>query len=77
MRIILFLVGFGLSIIGFMYIIAYLNYLSVGYSLLDYFYIIISKIECLLAPIGLTLLIISMFMRGDKYVLCIWFNIKL
>lgn len=71
MRIIMFLVGFGLSIIGFMYIIAYLNYLSIGYNLLDYFKLIFSKIECLLAPIGLIILSISIFMKGEKYVLCI------
>ena len=71
MRIILFLVGFGLSIIGFMYIIAYLNYISIGYSFIDYLKLIITKIECLLAPLGLILIIISIFMRSDKYVLCI------
>ena len=32
----LFLIGFGLSIIGFMYIILYLNYLTIGYTFLDY-----------------------------------------
>ena len=71
MRIILFLVGFGLSIIGFMYITAYLNYLSIGYSFLEYLKLIINKIECLLAPIGLVLLSISIFMKGDGNVLCI------
>lgn len=71
MRIILFLSGFGLSIIGFMYTILYLNYLSIGYNLLDYLKIIISKIECLLAPIGLILILIAIFMKGDKYVLCL------
>ena len=71
MRIILFLVGFGLSIIGFMYIIAYLNYISIGYSFIDYLKLIITKIECLLAPLGLILIIISIFMGSDKYVLCI------
>lgn len=71
MRIILFLVGFGLAIIGFMYIIAYLNYLSIGYSFISYLKLIFTKIECLLAPIGLVLIIISIFTRSDKYVLCI------
>ena len=67
----MFLVGFGLSIIGFMYIIAYLNYLSVGYSFVDYLKIIITRIECLLAFIGLLFISIAIFMKGDKYVLCI------
>ena len=66
----MFLVGFGLSIIGFMYIILYLNYLSIGYTFIDYFKIILSKIECWLALIGLILITISI-MKGDKYVLCV------
>ena len=71
MRILLFLVGFGLSVIGFMYILAYLNYLSVGYTFSDYIKLIFSKIECLLAPIGLIILSLSIFLRSDKYVLCL------
>ena len=71
MRVVLFLVGFGLSIIGFIYIIAYLNYLSIGYSFIDYLRLISSKIECLLAPLGLIFISISIFMRGDKNVLCL------
>ena len=74
MRVVLFLVGFGLSIIGFIYIIAYLNYLSIGYSFIDYLRLISSKIECLLAPLGLIFISTSIFMRGDKNVLCLWFG---
>lgn len=71
MRIILFLVGFGFSIIGFMYTIAYLNYLSIGYSFTDYLKFIITKIECLLAPIGLILISIAIFKKGNINVLCL------
>ena len=71
MRIFMYLIGFGLSIIGFMYIISYLNYLSVGYTFIDYLKLIITRIECLLAPIGLIIICLSIFLRSDKYVLCI------
>ncbi len=62
-RFFLFLFGFGLSIIGFMYIILYLNYLTIGYSLLDYFNLITKRVECLLAFIGLILITISIFKK--------------
>ena len=71
MRIILFLVGFGFSIIGFMYIIAYLNYLSIGYSFTNYLLFISKRIECLLAPIGLLLTSIAIFQKGNKNDLCL------
>ena len=71
LRIVLFLVGFGLSVIGFVYIIAYLNYLSIGYSFTDYLKLIITKLECVLALIGLGLINIAIFMKGDKNVLCL------
>ncbi len=71
LRIVLFLVGFGFSIIGFIYIIAYLNYLSIGYTLLEYLMLIMTKIECLLAIIGIIFLNIAIFMKGEKNVLCL------
>lgn len=71
LRFILFLVGFGFSVIGFVYIIAYLNYLSIGYSLMDYLKLIITKFECLIALIGIILINIAVFMKGDKNVLCL------
>lgn len=52
----LFLVGFGMAIIGFMYIILYLNYLSIGYSFLEYLKIIFTKGECLLGFLGLIII---------------------
>ena len=71
MRIILFLVGFGFSIIGFIYIICYLNYLTIGYSFVEYLILIMTRIECLLAIIGLLFISIAIFMKGDRNVLCL------
>lgn len=71
LRIVLFLVGFGLSVIGFVYIIAYLNYLSIGYSFINYMKFIITRIECLVSLIGLVLINIAIFMKGDKNELCL------
>jgi len=64
-RFVSFLLGFGLSIIGFIYIITYLNYLTIGYTWKDYFKLIITKPECLLAFIGIFILCIVIFTRRD------------
>ncbi len=71
LRLSLFLLGFGLSIIGFIYIIAYLNYLTVGYTFIEYLNFIFQRPECILALIGLFIIILVIFTRGDKYDLCV------
>ena len=64
-KILFFLIGFGLSIIGFMYIIMYLNYLEIGYTYLEYLKLILGRSECLLALIGL-LIISIVFLKGGR-----------
>ena len=67
-KIFLFLIGFGLTTIGLVYIISYLNLLTIGYNFLYYVNFIIRRIECLYAPIGLILIFISINIeRGDNY----------
>lgn len=67
LRLSLFLIGFGLSTIGFVYIITYLNYLSVGYTFLEYLKLIFTRFECLLAVIGIILISFVVLTKGDKY----------
>ena len=71
LRVLFFLIGFGFSIIGFIYIIAYLNYLSIGYSFGNYLTFIIQRPECLLAIVGIILIIISIFKKGNNYDICV------
>lgn len=59
----LFLLGFGFSIIGFIYIITYLNYLTIGYSWREYINLIFSRGECLLAIIGLLIITYVIFKK--------------
>ena len=72
-KIFIFLLGFGLTVIGFVYIISYLNLLTIGYNFIDYVYFIIRRIECIYAFIGIILLFISINMKGDKYDLYLWY----
>ena len=65
-RIFLFLIGFGLTTIGFMYIICYLNLITIGYNFLEYGKFIISRIECLNAIIGIILMILAITIGGKN-----------
>ena len=51
-RIFFFLLGFGLMIVGFTYIILYLNLLTIGYNLSEYVNFIIRRFECYFSVIG-------------------------
>lgn len=73
-RIFFFLIGFGLSVIGFVYIISYLNLLTIGYNFVDYVNFIIRRIECLIAPIGIIIMLLTIFTKGGNYELCIRSN---
>lgn len=63
-RYFLFLFGFGLTIIGFVYIISYLNLLTIGYNFWFYVKFIIRRIECLYALIGIFIIIYSINKGG-------------
>ena len=62
-RFFLFLIGLGLTTIGFVYIICYLNLLSIGYNFFQYVNFIIRRIECLNAPIGIIIMILSLTIK--------------
>ncbi len=65
-RIFFFLIGFGLTIIGFVFIILYMNLMTVGYSFLEYVNFIIRRTEVLLAVIGFIILNLSIFIKGGR-----------
>lgn len=65
-RVFLFLIGFGISILGFAYIISYLNLLTMGYNFWGYVNFIIRRVECLNAIIGISLILISIYMGGKE-----------
>lgn len=66
LRIFLFLIGFGLTTIGFVYIICYLNLLSIGYNFFEYVNFIIRRVECLNAFIGIIIMILSLTIGGKN-----------
>lgn len=64
-RFFIFLLGFGLTIIGSVYMIIYLNLTTMGYNFLDYVNFIIRRIECLNFLFGIILMAISLY-KEDK-----------
>lgn len=63
-----FLVGFGFTLIGLIYIISYLNLLTIGYKFMDYVYFISGRIECWYAVIGIVILAFSFIgTKGGEY----------
>lgn len=70
-RIFFFLLGFGLMTIGFVYIILYLNLLTIGYNFLNYVNFILGRVECYFSLIGLIIINLSIYIKGDNYGLCL------
>ncbi|MBQ9181334.1 MAG: hypothetical protein IJ134_01665 [Bacilli bacterium] len=65
-RMFVFLVGFGLAVIGGMYIISYLNLITIGYNFLEYVNFIIRRFECIISVVGLLLIFISIYLPGGN-----------
>ena len=65
-RVLLFLIGFGLTVIGFTFIITYLNLTTIGYSFFDYLKFIIRRLECVLAVVGIIFINISLNKKGER-----------
>lgn len=70
-RIFFFLFGFSLMIIGFMYIIIYINLLSFGYTVGEYLVYVVSHYECLLSLVGFIIVLFCLFRKGKKHDKCI------
>lgn len=69
-RIFFFLLGFGLMIVGFTYLILYLNLMTIGYNFLEYVNFITRRFECYFSLIGFIIVVITLF-KGGKYELYI------
>ena len=51
-RVFFFLLGFGFAVIGFSFIILYLNLTTMGYNFINYVNFISRRIECYYSVIG-------------------------
>ena len=66
LRIYIFLIGFGLTVIGSVYLISYLNLMTFGYNFLEYVNFIIRRIECLNTLFGIVLMALAIYYPGGN-----------
>ena len=64
-RIFMIMTGFGLAVVGGISTIAYLNLLTAGFNLSDFLNFVSSRIECVLLPIGIVFVWISIYFPSD------------
>ncbi|RXI98251.1 hypothetical protein DS745_18115 [Anaerobacillus alkaliphilus] len=65
-RLFLLLVGFGFAVSGGISMIAYLNYVTAGYTFLYYLKFISYRVEFHLFLIGFILIVISIYIPASK-----------
>jgi len=65
-RVFFFLIGFGFTVIGFSFIILYLNLTTMGYNFVNYVNFITRRIECFFSIIGIVVMILSLSIKGDN-----------
>ena len=77
-RVFFFLLGFGFTVIGFSFIILYLNLTTIGYNFYNYVNFIFRRVECYFSIVGIIIMSLSIFIKGDrKNELYIWRCFKL
>ncbi|MDY0407881.1 hypothetical protein ACFFIS_12560 [Virgibacillus soli] len=62
----LFLIGFGLAVMGGVTIIAYMNFLPAGVSWMEYFLYISGRVECYFLPLGIIMMTIVLLRYPHK-----------
>ena len=65
-RVFFFLFGFGLAVIGYSFIILYLNLTTMGYNFVNYVNFISRRIECYYSVLGVIMMILSLTIKGDR-----------
>ena len=76
-RIFFFLVGFALLVIGLVFIILYLNILTIGYNFPFYVNFITRRIECYYTIIGFIIILLTITIKGEKkHELYLWHSFK-
>lgn len=64
-RFFFFLFGFGIMVIGLVFIILYLNLLSIGYKFSEYVNYISKSPICYFSLIGFIIMNLSIYLKGD------------
>jgi len=62
-QLVIFLIGFGMTCVGGVSIIGYLNLLPAGMNFIDFLLFVYKRPECYMLPIGFVVMILAMFKR--------------
>ncbi len=65
-RILFFIIGLFFMTIGNVFILLYLNLLTLGYNFIFYVNFITRRFECYYLLIGLIIVLLTIFIKGDK-----------
>ena len=65
-RVFFFLLGFAFTVMGCSFIILYSNLMTMGYNFVNYVNFIIRRIECYYCILGFIVMILSIWIKGDK-----------
>jgi len=65
-RLFLFLVGFGLMVIGIVHIIIYMNFMTVGYTFNEYVNFIIRSSDFVYTIVGFIIVNLCIFVKGGE-----------
>ncbi len=63
--------GFFLMVVGFCYLIIYINLFSFGYTIDEYFSYLVTRYECWLLIVGIVIEIFVIFGKGKSNVKCL------
>ena len=65
-RVLFFLLGFGLMVVGCTYVITYLNLLTVGYTWKEYWLFLFHHLECWFVLFGFFFITLSIYWKGGR-----------
>lgn len=65
-RVIVYIIGFLLAMLGNFYMLVYMNLFSFGYNIIEYLEYVFTRYECYYTVIGFILIMVAIMMKGDK-----------
>ncbi|MEG0021511.1 MAG: hypothetical protein RR745_01460 [Bacilli bacterium] len=65
-RIFTFLTGFGLTVVGCVYLLCFLNLMTIGYNFVEFVNFISIQLEIYFIPLGIILMSVAIHLIGGK-----------
>ncbi len=65
-RFFVFLLGFSFTLMGLIFVICYLNLITIGYNFKEYLHFISRKFECLQVLLGILLMSVALYTKKGE-----------